>query len=121
MDVNILQRQFARIGARAQVRWVESRRIRGAVALDIGRDRMGELFDIQVSRETPADVEVLHLEPRQRHLLLMSRSDTNEKHKFLCGHDEHHWFVAAVPETSAVSTVRTAMEALKPQEVVGRQ
>ena len=121
MDVNVLQRQFARIGARAQVRWLDGPRIRGSVALDIVHDRVGELFDIRVSKDAPADVEVLHAEPRQRHLLLMSRSETDEKHKFLCGHDERHWFVAAVPENRAVSTVRTAMEALKPAEVVGRQ
>lgn len=121
MDVNVLQRQFARIGARAQVRWLDGSRIRGSVALDIVHDRVGELFDIRVSKAVPADVEVLHAEPKQRHLLLMSRSETDEKHKFLCGHDERHWFVAAVPENRAVSTVRTAMEALKPVEVVGRQ
>lgn len=120
MDVNVLQRQFARIGARAQVRW-QNQRFQNAVALDIGRDRCGELFDIQLSNETPAEVEVLHMEPRQRHLLLLARSDSSEKHKFLCGHDERHWFVAAVPEDRAVSTVRTAMEALKPAAVVGRQ
>ena len=121
MDVNVLQRQFARIGARAQVRWLDGPRVRGSVALDIVHDRVGELFDIRVSKDVPADVEVLHAEPKQRHLLLMSRSETDEKHKFLCGHDERHWFVAAVPENRAVSTVRTAMEALKPVEVVGRQ
>ena len=67
MDVNVLQRQFARIGDRAQVRWLDGRRVRGPVALDIGRDRFGELFDIQMSNDAPADVEVLHLEPKQRH------------------------------------------------------
>jgi len=36
--------------------------------------------------------------------------------KFLCGHDERHWFVAAVPGRG-VSNVRTAMEALKPAAV----
>lgn len=121
MDVISLQRQFARIGARAQIRWLPGRQVRGSVAFDITRDRIGELFDIRVSSDEPAAVEVLHAEPRQRHLLLMSRSDTEEKHKFLCGHDERHWFVAAVPEDRAVSTVRTALEALKPTEVVGRQ
>ena len=121
MNVNVLQRQFARIGARAQVRLLDGRRIRGSVALDIAHDRLGELFDVQVSRDNPADVEVLHAEQKQRHLLLLTRSESDEKHKFLCGHDERHWFVAAVPENRAVSTVRTAMEALKPAEVVGRQ
>ena len=48
--------------------------------------------------------------------VLMSR-EVNGKHKFLCGHDERHWFVAAVPEAAAVSTVATAMEALKPFDV----
>jgi hypothetical protein len=141
MDVNVLQRQFARIGARAKVRWVEppaprddrplygterfrlraEQPVRSSVALDIIQDRVGELFEIRISKEPAADVEVVHVESKQRHLLLMSRSETNEKHKFLCGHDERHWFVAAVPETRAVSTVRTAMDALKPIQVVAQQ
>ena len=41
----------------------------------------------------------------------------DEKPKFLCGHDERHWFVAAVPESAPVGTVRAAKEALKPAEV----
>ncbi len=121
MDVNSLQRQFARIGARAQVSYRDVRRMRGPVALDIAHDRLGELFDIQVSRDASPHVEVLQVEAQQRHLLLMTRSETDEKHKFLCGHDERHWFVAAVPEKLAVSTVRTAMEALKPVEIQRRQ
>ena len=40
-----------------------------------------------------------------------------QKSKFLCGHDERHWFVAAVPESAPVGTVRAAKEALKPAEV----
>src|SRR5262249_8677602 len=36
---------------------------------------------------------------------------------FLCGHDERHWFVAGVPESAPVGTVRQAKEALKPAEV----
>ncbi len=37
--------------------------------------------------------------------------------QFLCGHDERHWFVAAVPESAPVGTVLQAKEALKPAEV----
>ena len=121
MDVEILQRQFARIGARAQVSWRDRLRTSGSAALNIIHDRNGELFDIQLSKNKPAEVEVLQAETKLRHLLLMTRSDSDEKHKFLCGHDERHWFVAAVPENKGVSTVRTAMEALKPNDVVGRQ
>jgi len=121
MDVNGIERQFARMGARVQVRWLDRLRTSGSVALDIAQDRLGELFDIRVSKDDPADVEVVHAEPKQRHLLLMTRSEIDEKHKFLCGHDERHWFVAAVPENRSVSSVRTAMEALKPAELVGHQ
>lgn len=121
MDINVLQKQFARIGARAQVSWWERLRVQGSVALDITHDSAGERFDIRISKHSPAEVEVLQIEPKQRHLLLMTRSETNEKHKFLCGHDERHWFVAAVPENRAVSTVRTAMEALKPPAVISQQ
>jgi hypothetical protein len=35
--------------------------------------------------------------------------------RFLCGHDEREWFVAAVP--GGASSVRQAMDALQPQEV----
>jgi uncharacterized protein (DUF2249 family) len=96
-------------------------RVRNSVTLDIAHDQLGEIFDIRASQQQRVEVDVLHLEPRQRHLLLMTHTETGAKHKFLCGHDERHWFVAAVPENRPVSTVQTAMEALKPTEVVLRQ
>lgn len=85
---------------------------------DIGTDRRGEFFDIQT--EESVVLEVLDVQPRDRHLLLMSRelvinrNVPETKSKFLCGHDERHWFVAGVPESAPVSSVATAMEALKP-------
>ena len=63
---------------------------------------------------------MLDVQPADRHLLLMVR-EGGEKPKFLCGHDERHWFVAAVPESAPVGTVRAAKEALKPAEVRTRQ
>jgi hypothetical protein len=40
------------------------------------------------------------------------------KSKFLCGHDERHWFVAAVPEAArGVSGVAAAKAALQPPAV----
>ncbi len=36
---------------------------------------------------------------------------------FLCGHDERHWFVAAIPESARARTVQEAKDALKPAEV----
>jgi hypothetical protein len=93
------------------------------VVIDIGRDRHGEFFDIQADQD--ANVEVLDVQPRDRHLLLMVRQPNGRpglpdfKEKLLCGHDERHWFVAGVPQQA--STVVTAKEALKPNAVRDRE
>ena len=42
---------------------------------------------------------------------------TATRSKYLCGHDERHWFVAGIPESAPVGTVRQAKEALQPREV----
>ena len=60
------------------------------------------------------------MQPADRHLLLLVR-EGKDKSKFLCGHDERHWFVAGIPETAPVGTVRQAKEALKPAEVLTAQ
>jgi hypothetical protein len=120
LDHDLLETKFARIGARLKVSDGMDRRRRLTsgvpVALDIRSDRKGEFFEVIGRPGTEADVEVLDVQPADRHLLLMVR-EGGEKHKFLCGHDERHWFVAAVPESAPVGTVRAAKEALKPAEV----
>src|SRR5213079_355887 len=63
-----------------------------------------------------AEIAVLDMQPADRHLLLLVR-EGRDKSKFLCGHDERHWFVAGIPESAPVGTVRQAKEALKPAEV----
>jgi hypothetical protein len=120
MVPDILERKFTRIGAR--LKCVDRPgRIRGGLAdggvrLDVQTDGKGEFFAIIGEANSDANVEVLDVQPSDRHLLLMVRHD-GEKSKFLCGHDERHWFVAAVPESAPVGTVRAAKEALKPVEV----
>jgi hypothetical protein len=119
MDTVDLMRKFARIGARLKVADRPSRRFRpaaGALSLDVQADRDGEFFEVAPPRGADPEVAVLDVRPADRHLLLMVR-EGGEKHKFLCGHDERHWFVAAVPEAAPVGTVRQAKEALKPAEV----
>jgi len=59
------------------------------------------------------------VQPRSHHLVLMVR-DGSEKHKFLLGRDERHWFAAAVPG-DAVRDVRTAIASLRPTEIEGRE
>lgn len=116
MSAHELVRQFERMGARLQLRELNHRRNSSAVAIDIRRDAIGEYFDVAANTEKSRELIVVDVQPRMRHLLLLSREDDG-KHKFLCGHDERHWFVAAVPETEPAATVQTAMTALKPTRI----
>jgi len=84
------------------------------------RDEKFVIAGRDLSRE---DVKVLDIRPSERHLLLMweEKNATGiQKHRFLCGHDERQWFVAAVPGSS-VKNVPDAMEALKPEAVINRE
>ncbi len=121
MDTRHLTDTFARIGARLKFAGPRGRFSNSAVSLDVGDDRRGEFFEI-ARRATPAPPElaVLDARPAERHLLLMVR-EGGTKSKFLCGHDERHWFVAGVPEAAPVGTVAQAVEALKPAEVLAAQ
>jgi hypothetical protein len=111
-----IERHFAAIGARAKLR-PEFGRAPADIKVDIRRDDEGEFFDIACGKRLTIDhLSVVDVQPRLRHLLLMSRSGP-ANHKFLCGHDERHWFVAAVPERAGASTVRTAFEALRPRAI----
>ena len=116
MDMNLLDAKFARIGARLKVADRPTRRSRtpGVISLDVQADRKGEFFEIV--RQAGAVVAVLDVQPADRHLLLLVR-EGEDKSKFLCGHDERPWFVAGIPESAPVGTVRQAKEALKPTEV----
>ena len=120
MSAHLIERQFDRIGARANVHAATGRFARPGVSIDIDRDVDGEFFDIAIGLDDVPDLRVVDSQPRIRHLLLLSEQ-SDGKHKFLCGHDERHWFVAAVPERASVSNVQTAFEALKPIAVRQRQ
>jgi hypothetical protein len=119
MDTSNLLTKFARIGARLKVTDRASNRRRtasGVISLDVQEDKEGEFFEVSPSPSADPEVAVLDVQPSDRHLLLLVREGT-EKQKFLCGHDERHWFVAAIPESAPVGTVRQAKEALKPVDV----
>jgi hypothetical protein len=118
MDTNLLDLKFARIGARLKIadRPVRRSRMTGPFSLDVQADRKGEFFEILCQPGADAEVAVLDVQPADHHLLLLVREGA-EKSKFLCGHDERHWFVAGIPEKAPVGNVRQAKEALKPAEV----
>jgi hypothetical protein len=129
MDNSLLEKKFAALGARAKVgearntnsRFARNQMSGNGVRLNVLEDNKGEFFDIRINAEAVKEVSVLDVQPEDRHLLLFVRNQQGDKSKFLCGHDERHWFVAAIPETAPVGTVRQAKEALKPKEVQSRQ
>lgn len=114
------------MGARLKVRELPSRWTQGDrswvspqdYSLDIQRDREGQFFELRIPTHLSdaLDVVVMQNEPKQRHLLLMVQNgDKPQLDRFLCGHDEREWFVAAVP--GGASSVRQAMDALRPAPV----
>jgi hypothetical protein len=119
MDTTSLNSKFGKIGARLKLVDAADRDY-GLFRINVLTDRHGEFFEMrpQINRGQ-LGVEVLDLQPRDRHLLLLIR-DGSMKHKYLCGHDERHWFVAGVPTLAAVGNVQQAMHALQPEPVQAR-
>jgi len=127
MNTQPIESGFAQVGARVKVREIPSRWRQGDrswinptdYSLDIQRDSNGEFFELRVPTHLSdtLDVTVMQSEPKQRHLLLFVRKpgDKPQLDRFLCGHDEREWFVAAVP--GGASSVRQAMDALQPAPV----
>ncbi|MBC8101750.1 MAG: hypothetical protein H7Z41_04095 [Cytophagales bacterium] len=140
-----LSRQFERIGARLKVVSAEGTGGRGRgeaepFTLDVaavggGRGSRHESYILRVRPEVyPAlNLLVLDAQPKLRHLLLLARAPVSvgtgdgtagvatpaePRSRFLCGHDERHWFVAAVKSGQDAPTgVGEAMESLKPSGV----
>ena len=81
--------------------------------LDIVTDTWGQTFEMRLSaeREAQLEVNVLQCQRHERHLLLLVKSP-EAKDRFLCGYDEREWFVAAVP--GGASSVVQAKLALQP-------
>jgi len=117
-----LERAFAKMGARVVFGDLNRRNrfpgrlVSEDLALDVRRDRLGEYFLISRAPASTTELAVLDVQPKDRHLLLLSR-DGSHKHRFLLGHDERHWLVAGIPENTPVSRVRDAKQALKPDLV----
>ncbi len=125
MNTQALARQFEAIGAQLDIRvWTPAPEPRTARAmteeytLDVAGRKGREVFSLVVRPDAVAALDLLavDVQPKQRHLLLLAKplAEEGEKKKFLCGHDERHWFVAGVPRAASVATVAGAMEALKP-------
>jgi len=118
MNIALLTKKFSDIGARIKINDPKSRNRRnsGSFLIDVQKDSEGEYFDIRIQEEIEA--LILDAQKKDRHLLLMARIPDNPKAKFLCGHDERHWFSAAIPESRPATTVIQAKQALKPVELI---
>lgn len=117
MDKQLLTKHFNQIGARICFaegdprRWTNDRA--GDVKIDVISDTRGELFELRRIRGwVDRSVAVLDRASKDRHLLLQVADA-----RFLCGHDERHWFTAAIPERARATSVLAAKEALMPEAV----
>jgi hypothetical protein len=114
MGTEVIERRFAAIGARLKV----IRTTRGdSPSIDVGSDPRGEFFELRLAGGRGISLNVIETDGDDRCLLLLVRED-REKSKFLCGFDERHWFVAAIPESARdVTGVASAKDALQPEVV----
>ena len=113
MGTEVLERRFAAIGARVKV--IRTTRDHSP-RIDVGSDRRGEFFELRLSGRATS-LDVVDADRDDRCLLLLVR-EGDEKSKFLCGFDERHWFVAAIPESArGVTGVASAKDALQPEAV----
>ena len=97
-------------------------------SFDIGRDRRGQFFDLELNPLRVRSLIALDVRPKRRHLLLLLREhgEANGRtartdHRILCGFDERELFLAVLPADRRISTVVQAMEALKPNIVRNSQ
>ncbi len=113
MHIDVLEQRFAAIGARVKV-IRDTRNV--SVQIDVSSDRRGEFFELRRGRRQ-VSYEVIDVDKDERCVLLLVR-ESADKSKFLCGFDERHWFVAAIPESAAgVSGIVSAKRALQPEAV----
>jgi hypothetical protein len=115
-----VEQGFEHIGARAKVTRVprpQGPQAGSPVRVDIGRDAGGEVF--LIDRLWNVRLGVSDAISRDRHLVLVAEQPGHGERfsRFLCGHDERAWFVAAIPEAHEVRSVDEAKDALKPDEV----
>jgi len=108
---------FEAIGAEARIA------TRGtAFEIDVVPEANRELYALTYPWGDTITAEPLDVKPRLRHLVLDVYGERLPiGGRFLCGHDEYHWFVAALQFNQGTQTVRGAMESLKPPEVLRAQ
>jgi len=124
-DLNVRNRLKSRLDLfyKKPGRFASKPELPNNVTIDVEKRGKEEVFIIDDFENKHLDLQILDARPDIKHLLLMVK-DTRPDHlvdnkiaKFLCGHDERHWFVAAIPEAAYAKNVLEAMDALKPEVV----
>lgn len=118
MDMHWLKGKFDQIGSQLVVEPPNRRGRRSSgFALDVIEKDNHETFSLrEPSGWWRPDYKVLDVRPQAKHLLLSVNGN-----RFLCGQDERHLFVAAIPAVPHSQNVAQAVEALKPQIVLDAQ
>jgi hypothetical protein len=113
VETGNLQEQFRKMGAELKFEPI-SRFSRMNLEIDVEVSKKKEVFVLRTRKDVDVELVIVNISPEQRHLLLQAIVG-KDKFKYLCGHDERHWFSSAVPRDS--KDVFTAMEGLKPPPV----
>lgn len=117
MFANTLKQHFVVMGADVNLTVGGDRFV-----VDVQNTGRSEVFQIRLPDDGSVTAKVLDSDRRRRHLVLDVRHrQFGLNQKYLCGHDEFHWFVAALPEKPLATTVPEALEALKPPGVLTEQ
>jgi len=113
----LIQDAFEAIGAEAFVETAGN-----VFEIDIRQNGDREVYQLKYPTGDTVLAEALDVKPKQRHLVLdVMGWRLPIGGRYLCGHDEQHWFVASLPFDRQTTTVRGAMEALKPAVVLREQ
>jgi hypothetical protein len=113
----------------------DTRQAFAAIGADVIVETSGSVFEIDVRQEGEREsfhlrcpewealqIEALDVKPKLRHLVLhVTGWRLPISGRYLCGHDERHWFVASLQVDERSTTVKRAMEALKPEIVLREQ
>jgi hypothetical protein len=112
MNNESIRKQFSKMGADILINKSDAFNV----------DVSGRGFSMEFNEDH--EVIIVDINKKDRHLLLVVKElDEKNKHytnkkKYLCGHDERDWFVAAVPSSIPnITNVSKAKEALKPNEI----
>lgn len=89
--------------------------------IDIVTENDRESYQVQHPWDDSLEFEILDVNRHLRHLVLdVTGWRLPISGRYLCGHDESHWFVAGLQFGRKTETVRRAMESLKP-DIVQRE